>query len=358
MPPPLASSGEAPARSQTIDSESRQTRSSATAKRDFLPMTFKNFARRAAPVALVAASALVLVGCASGDNADSGNDSTDAAAGCTEYTPGSASDGVKVSGDFGKDVTAKFDTPVGAKDLERTIVDKGDGDLTAVGDDVNAQITIFNGSTGESTFSEPGTIALGDPSYIPAFVAGIECVPVGSRVVTVVPAASIFEGAGNEQFGIAAGDDVVVVTDVIDKVVAATPADWTTDPAEVTFNGDAAPVLTLPQTGPPAELLLKVLEPGDGAVVAAGDNVTLNYQGTSWNTGEIFDQSYGKEPATFPTTGVIEGFGAALVDQKVGTKLVVSIPPKYAYGEEGAGAELSGQTLVFVIEILDAAPAK
>ncbi len=325
-------------------------------------MTFQNFARRLAPAALIAASALVLVGCASGDSNDGGgNDSAAKGADCTEYASGPASDGVKLSGDFGKEVTAKFDTPTSVKELERTIVTKGDGEVTAIGDDVNAQITIFNGTTGESSFSQPGTLTLGDESYIAAFVAGIECVPLGSRVVTVVPSATFFDGEGNEQFGIEAGDDVVVVTDVIDKVVApaaAETSDWTTDAAEVAFNGDAAPVLTLPQTDPPAELLLKVLEPGDGAVVASGDSVTLNYQGTSWDTGEIFDQSYGKAPATFATTQVIPGFGAALVGQKVGTKLVVSIPPAYAYGEEGSGAELAGQTLVFVIEILATAPAQ
>jgi FKBP-type peptidyl-prolyl cis-trans isomerase len=119
----------------------------------------------------------------------------------------------------------------------------------------------------------------------------------------------------------------------------------------VKFNAKGKPKLTLPGTKPPADLLLKVLKPGTGDVVKAGDTVTLDYQGTSWDTGKIFDQSYGKQPASFATDQVVEGFGAALVGQKVGTKLVVSIPPKYAYGEKGAGQQLSGQTLVFVIEI-------
>jgi peptidylprolyl isomerase len=93
-------------------------------------------------------------------------------------------------------------------------------------------------------------------------------------------------------------------------------------------------------------------------VVKSGDTVTLDYQGTSWDTGKIFDQSYGKQPATFTTDGVVEGFGAALVGQKVGTRLIVSIPPKYAYGEKGAGQQLSGQTLVFVLEIKSSAAAQ
>jgi peptidylprolyl isomerase len=51
---------------------------------------------------------------------------------------------------------------------------------------------------------------------------------------------------------------------------------------------------------------------------------------------------------------VIPGFGAALVGQKVGTKLIVTIPPALGYGEEASDQNpLAGQTLVFVVEIQD-----
>jgi peptidylprolyl isomerase len=62
----------------------------------------------------------------------------------------------------------------------------------------------------------------------------------------------------------------------------------------------------------------------------------------------------GKQGSINLTDQVVEGFGAALVGQKVGTRLVVTIPPEYAYGEKGAGSDssgLAGQTLVFVIDI-------
>ena len=41
--------------------------------------------------------------------------------------------------------------------------------------------------------------------------------------------------------------------------------------------------MTLPDTAPSAELQLKVLEEGDGAAVEAGDSVTVQYQGISWD---------------------------------------------------------------------------
>lgn len=104
---------------------------------------------------------------------------------------------------------------------------------------------------------------------------------------------------------------------------------------------------------PPTELVLKVLKEGTGETVKSGDSVTIDYQGTNWTTGKVFDESYGKTPATFTTDGVVKGFGAALVGQKVGTQLVVGIPPEFGYGTAGQpSAGISGtDTLVFVIEI-------
>jgi peptidylprolyl isomerase len=98
-----------------------------------------------------------------------------------------------------------------------------------------------------------------------------------------------------------------------------------------------------------------VLTEGDGAVVGDGDSVTVDYLGMSWDTGEVFDESFSKSPATFATTGVVPGFGAALVGQKVGSTVLVTIPPIYAYGTDPNAAQLGGQTLVFLIDIKDSA---
>lgn len=111
-----------------------------------------------------------------------------------------------------------------------------------------------------------------------------------------------------------------------------------------------------PVTGvkPPTELVLKVLKQGTGATVKSGDSVTVDYQGTNWTTNTVFDQSYTRgEPATFTTDGVVPGFGAALVGQKVGSQVVVGIPPEFGYGSAGQpSANIGGtDTLVFVIEI-------
>lgn len=320
--------------------------------------------RRLTPVALLASAALVLASCGDDDNDASGDASPSSspsssesadAGGCGEYSSGDTSAAVKVTGEFGEKQEADFKTPLEATKLERTVLDEGTGEDTVAGEPVDVLLSLYLGKDGTAIGTEPASITVGDPQIPDAFTAGVDCVPIGSRVVVSAAAAEVYGEQGNPNLGIAADDSLVIVTDVIGAKEPVTPKAWKEGAPKVTFDADGKPTLKLPSSKPPAELLLKVLRAGDGDVVKSGDTVTLDYQGTSWDTGEIFDQSYGMQPATFATTGVVEGFGAALVGQKVGTRLVVSIPPQYAYGEAGSGHELAGQTLVFVIEIQETA---
>jgi FKBP-type peptidyl-prolyl cis-trans isomerase len=318
--------------------------------------------RRLAPVALLAASTMVLAACGDSKDKDktsstdksssSPSPSTDAN-GCGTFSSGKTSDSVKVTGDFGQKQTATFSTPLKATSLERTVVDEGTGAKTTAGQTLDTLISVYLGKDGKALGSQPVSLTAGDAQMIQAFTAGIDCVPIGSRVVVTAPAKDMYGEEGNSQLGITAEDSLVIVTDVIGEKEQVAPQAWKQDVPKVTFDAAGKPTLKLPDTKPPADLVLKVLKPGDGDVVKAGDTVTLDYQGTNWRTAKVFDESYGKQPASFATTDVVEGFGAALVGQKVGTRLVVSIPPKYGYGETGSEqAGIKGtDTIVFVVEI-------
>lgn len=311
--------------------------------------------RRGAPIALASVSALLLVGCATGSEPEASE--TPEAAACLDVPSGDLSDGVEVTGEFGQAPEAEFSTPLEADELQRTVAIEGDGDETVAGDDVTAIVSAFSGTTGERVFSQPASLTAGDETLYEAFLAGIDCVAVGSRTVTVAPAASLYGAEGNEGVGVAPDETVVIVMDVQEIVVPEplpTPSEWTENVPEVQFNGEEPPTVTIPDTEPSTELELAVLEEGDGAEVQEGDTVTLQYQGLNWETKEIFDQSYGRGSATFGTGDVIPGFGAALVGQTVGTQLIVTIPPALGYGEEAnPEVPLAGQTLVFVVEIED-----
>ncbi|UOE42958.1 FKBP-type peptidyl-prolyl cis-trans isomerase [Agromyces larvae] len=322
--------------------------------------------RLAAPVALAASAALLLAGCAGGaESTPTPTPTADGALPCFEAVPGPDSEAITVDGAFGEaNPTATFTTPLKATDLQTTVLTEGDGDEAASGTSADVVITMINATTGEQILSQQATLAVGDGTLLDSFRSAIDCQPYGSRTVTVAPPASLYGETGNETLGVGADDTVVIVVDIVGEYVEPepeplpTPAEWTENVPEVTQNGDDAPTIVIPDAAPSAELALKVLDEGDGTVVQNGDSVTVHYVGINWDTKEQFDSSFDRgEPATFGTADVIQGFGAALVGQPVGTKLIVTIPPELGYGTEESSNGLGGHTLVFYVEIVDTAAA-
>jgi len=115
------------------------------------------------------------------------------------------------------------------------------------------------------------------------------------------------------------------------------------------------PTVTLPaaSVAAPAQLVVKVLEPGTGAVVADGQSVTVDYHGVNWTNGVVFDSSYVKgQPGSFSLTGVIAGFKDAIVGQQVGSTIVATLPESLAY--PGSSDPDTSGPLVFVIHIISA----
>ncbi len=276
---------------------------------------------------------------------------------CPTFESGSASKSVKVTGKFGKtEPKAKFKQPmkVESDNLQRTILDEGEGKHTTDGAQVEAVITVFNGRDGKQALSEEATLTAGDKNTFEAFRAGIECVPIGSRVVTAVSAKDVYGDQGYETLDIKATDTLVIVTDVLGVKKPVKPAAWNTGAPKVTFKKSGEPVLTLSGEAP-KEVSVKVLKEGTGDEVAAGDTVTVNYQGRTWqDKGKIFQQTWAKDgqPAQLNTNQVVEGFKAGVVGQKVGTTVMISIPAKYGYGEEASAEnELGGKDLLFIVEI-------
>lgn len=94
---------------------------------------------------------------------------------------------------------------------------------------------------------------------------------------------------------------------------------------------------------------------GTGATVEEGDVITAHYVGVSAATGEEFDSSWDRgQPATFPLTGVIEGWSEGLVGMQEGGRRTLVIPAEMAYGDTpppGSGIE-PGATLVFTVDLI------
>lgn len=106
---------------------------------------------------------------------------------------------------------------------------------------------------------------------------------------------------------------------------------------------------------PPTDLVVEDITVGDGAEAKPGGTVEVHYVGVEFDTGEEFDSSWNRgESITFPLRGLIEGWQDGIPGMKVGGRRRLTIPPELAYGPAGAGHRLSGKTLVFVIDLLNA----
>lgn len=111
-----------------------------------------------------------------------------------------------------------------------------------------------------------------------------------------------------------------------------------------------------PQEGPaPSDLVIKDITVGEGAEAVPGGMVDVHYVGVDYETGEEFDSSWDRgQSIKFPLNGLIQGWQDGIPGMKVGGRRQLTIPPEQAYGPAGMGHPLSGRTLVFIIDLLDA----
>ena len=118
----------------------------------------------------------------------------------------------------------------------------------------------------------------------------------------------------------------------------------------------AKPEVPAPQGDPPPELVIRDIVAGKGAKAKAGDEMSMQYVGNSWSTGQQFDASWdrGAQPFVFQlgTGSVIPGWDQGLVGMKKGGRRLLIIPPEMGYGPQGTpdGSIAPNETLVFVVD--------
>jgi FKBP-type peptidyl-prolyl cis-trans isomerase FklB len=115
----------------------------------------------------------------------------------------------------------------------------------------------------------------------------------------------------------------------------------------LTTNG-TKPNVTTTESG----LQYEVITAGDGAKPTAEDSVEVHYHGTLVD-GSVFDSSVDRgETASFPVTGVIQGWVEALQLMSVGDKWRLTVPPALGYGDRGQGSIPAGSVLIFEVELI------
>jgi peptidylprolyl isomerase len=207
---------------------------------------------------------------------------------------------------------------------------------------------------------------------VPAWTTALPGLKIGSRVLLVAPPAAGFGDQGNSGVGIFPTDTIMFVIDIVDSLAPGTAADGKpvtvpVDPDLPTVTAGKNPRVKVPSVDPPADLKQVLLQQGTGDKIQAGQTVVVEYVGVLWKGGKQFDSSWGtgRHPfaarlvVTDPKTGqqgIIEGWVKGLVGEKVGSRVLLVVPPKFGYGKSGnEDAGISGtDTLVFAIDILGA----
>jgi peptidylprolyl isomerase len=145
------------------------------------------------------------------------------------------------------------------------------------------------------------------------------------------------------------------------KAAAASCATTTTNAnANVTVTGayGTAPKVTFPASGASTQLAVKTLSTGTGATITKSNVFVGNYEVYVWcgkkQTLGTSTFTSSSSPQMFSGSGLIPGLETALIGQKIGSRVLVVIPPKEGFGTAGSSqAGVTGtDTLVFVFDLL------
>ena len=177
------------------------------------------------------------------------------------------------------------------------------------------------------------------------------------KILSVATAGILLLGCGNDGGQSAATDSSTEVPTSIEIVPTPTPA-GDVDNADLSVK----PLVTIPPSSPPTELLIEDLVVGSGSPVGVGDFLIMDYVGVSYSTGLQFDASWDRGspfPFELGAGRVIQGWDQGIVGMSVGGRRSLTIPPELAYGENGSGSGSIGpnETLVFVVDLIASVPA-
>lgn len=330
------------------------------------------------PAATLAAALLVPSLAACGNEADSDEPTTGSESSSesspteSESAPGGTAageiDGVSFEGAVGEGLTATWDSAIEKPTTtEATTLVEGDGEEIADGASVSSYVWLGNATTQEEVFNGYST---GTPEPLKndgqlgeVFDQLFEGATYGSRVAAVTTPDDLLGAGAGEQLGVDADATLVIVVDLVeemqtspeptdDQAQDADPEQQPTivekdgKPTGLDFEGVDEPALDTP-------VQRVVLKEGDGQAIKASDEITIDYLGATYDADAPFDESYSRgEPLTSALSGLIRGWTIGLTGVKVGSRVLLQIPPAYGYGEQGSGAIAPNSTLWFVIDVI------
>jgi peptidylprolyl isomerase len=275
---------------------------------------------------------------------------------------------IQVTGPTGGTPKVTVPTPFSVPTSTRRVLVTGTGSVVQAGQRVTVDYLGIDGTDGHQILSSYGgkspTFVLDPKQAMPGIVSSLVGVPVGSRVLAALAPKDAYGVQGQPAAGIGPTDTIVVLLDVKAARTVLTRATGTPVAPRpglpfVKVDASGTPTITLPKGNPPTELVVQPLIVGAGPKVGSGQQLRVQYVGVIWPGGREFDSSWRRgHPATI-TVGrsqIVGGLDRGLLQQTVGSRVLLVIPPDDGYG--AAGNESFGvrgtDTLVFVVDILDA----
>ena len=237
-------------------------------------------------------------------------------------------------------------------------VDQGTGTAVAQGDLVTLHVLEVSGADGSErgntwTDGTPVVTTVDASSFFEELYQQLTAAHVGSRILLAAPTQ---DSAGMPLTVV----DLVEVsaTQPVPPRATGTAVAPAAGLPTVTLDASGKPSLKPSTAAAPTTLVTQPLIQGTGPAVTKGQTVVVHYTGWLWD-GTQFDSSWDRG-TPFPVQNigqaqVIDGWNEGLVGQKVGSQVLLVVPPDKGYGATANGSIPANSTLVFVVGILAAA---
>lgn len=275
-------------------------------------------------------------------------------AGCTTPASGDASSVVTASGSFGSKPTVQVPTPIVTSHTEVSTLIQGHGQVLTDGTPTLIKYTIYSGATGKevssSSYGTPTTpITVGATKGGP-LVEALQCAQVGSRLAVAVKASDLTSTTGKTDDS--TGPAYIAVIDVVKaflpKADGALQLGVNNMPAVVTA-ANGAPGVSIPNINAPTSEKIQIIRQGRGHEFTGSDTAVVQFTAVNWAASPKVQGSTwtnGNAATTVPlnSTQIPEAIKKALVGQRVGSQVMVVVPPTAASG--------STDTFVYVFDLL------
>ena len=251
---------------------------------------------------------------------------------------------ISVSGRVGATPTIDIKAPLEIDSFKARVVEEGGGREITEGSPVLVAITAFDGATGrmlsESGRPQMSLGIVGSDQIGPELARMVIGKREGSRLLALRTMASSQDSPGAEH------PVEVDVIDILPSIATGTAVDASVGPLSVEMSPEGPIISHIADL--PGGVTTQTLIKGEGVQVHDGDRVVAQFTVVGWSDGVVRVSTWETGvPEVVKLSTAMPGLVSALVDQKVGSRLAITIPPNLAAGDD---------TLCIVIDVLGTEP--